>query len=75
MISAAEIKPDMPVLTAQAEQFAVVDNLVSDDVIRLKKDEVGHYHFIPVSWAISTEGGKLKINRTLDQIREDWVAG
>jgi hypothetical protein len=54
MIEASGIKPDMPVTTAQAEHFAVVDHLVSDDLIKLKKDASGVHHFIPVSWVIST---------------------
>ncbi|AKR42687.1 DUF2171 domain-containing protein [Methylophilus sp. TWE2] len=73
MIDAAEIKADMPVTTAQAEHVAVVDHLVSDDVIKLKKDDSGKHHYIPVSWVISTEGGIVKTNRTLEQITHDWA--
>lgn len=73
MIDAAEIKNDMPVTTAQAEHVAVVDHLVSDDVIKLKKDESGTHHYIPVSWVVSTEGGIVKTNRTLEQITHDWT--
>jgi hypothetical protein len=73
MIDAKEIKENMPVITAQAEQFAEVDQLVSSDEIKLKKDSAGVHHFIPVSWVISTEGGKLKINRTLEQVQLDWA--
>lgn len=73
MIDAAEIKGDMPVTTAQAEHVAVVDHLVSDDVIKLKKDDSGKHHYIPVSWVISTEGGIVKTNRTLEQITHDWA--
>lgn len=73
MIDATEIKADMPVTTAQAEHVAVVDHLVSDDVIKLKKDDSGQHHYIPVSWVISTEGGIVKTNRTLEQITHDWA--
>jgi len=72
MIDAHEIKADMPVTTAQAEHFAVVDHLESNDVIKLKKDEAGVHHYIPVSWVRSTEGGIVKVNRTLAQITRDW---
>jgi hypothetical protein len=64
-IDASGIKADMRVTTAQTEQVAVVDHLVSDDLIKLKKDESGTHHFIPVSWVISTEGGVVKTNRTI----------
>lgn len=73
MIDAADIKADMPVTTAQAEHVAVVDHLVSNDVIKLKKDESGNHHYIPVSWVTSTEGGIVKTNRTLEQITHDWT--
>ena len=73
MIDAAEIKSDMPVTTAQAEHVAVVDHLVSDDLIKLKKDDSGTHHFIPVSWVVSTEGGIVKTNRTLEQMTQDWT--
>jgi hypothetical protein len=73
MIDAADIKSDMPVTTAQAEHVAVVDHLVSDDMIKLKKDDSGTHHFIPVSWVVSTEGGIVKTNRTLEQITHDWT--
>lgn len=73
MIDAADIKSDMPVTTAQAEHVAVVDHLVSDDMIKLKKDDSGTHHFIPVSWVVSTEGGIVKTNRTLEQITQDWT--
>lgn len=72
MIDAHEIKADMPVTTAQEEHFAVVDHLESDDLIKLKKDEAGVHHYIPVSWVLSTEGGIVKVNRTLAQIPQDW---
>jgi len=73
MIDAADIKSDMPVTTAQAEHVAVVDHLVSDGMIKLKKDDSGTHHFIPVSWVVSTEGGIVKTNRTLEQITQDWT--
>lgn len=74
MIDAKEIKNDMPVITTGAEQFAEVDHLVGPDVIKLKKDASGTHHYIPLSWVISTEGGRVKVNRTLSQVKEDWGA-
>ncbi|HSI46371.1 MAG TPA: DUF2171 domain-containing protein, partial [Methylophilus sp.] len=50
MIEAHEIKEDMPVVTAQAEEFAVVDHTTGPDSIKLKKDDSGTHHYIPVSW-------------------------
>jgi hypothetical protein len=73
MIEAHEIKEDMPVVTAQAEEFAVVDHTTGPDTIKLKKDDSGIHHYIPVTWVISTEGGVVKINRTLEQVKKEWT--
>ncbi len=73
MIEAKEIKSGMPVTTAQAEQFAVVEAVVDADTIKLEGDASGQAHLIPVSWVISTQGGIVKINRTLAQVKEDWA--
>ncbi|MEZ0330090.1 MAG: DUF2171 domain-containing protein [Methylophilaceae bacterium] len=72
MINSEDIKPNMRVVTAQAEQFAVVDSLNGADSIKLKEDASGHTYYIPLSWIISSQEGVVKINRTLDQIRRDW---
>lgn len=47
MIEASKIKADMPVVCSKSAQFAVVDHMVGNDTIQLKKDAKGQHHFIP----------------------------
>ncbi|CAA9889307.1 conserved hypothetical protein [Candidatus Methylobacter favarea] len=72
MITTDQIKPGMPVVCSQGGQFATVDQAEGGSFIRLKKDQTGQYHYIPVSWVISTESGKIKIDRPGEQAMRDW---
>lgn len=66
------IKPDMPVVCSQEGQFATVDHMEGQDVIKLTKDKTGQHHYIPVSWVTSTEGGRIKVDRPGDQAMKEW---
>ncbi|MGZ5031357.1 MAG: DUF2171 domain-containing protein [Methylobacter sp.] len=66
------IKPDMPVVCSQDGQFATVDHMEGQDVIKLNKDKTGQHHYIPVSWVTSTEGGRVKVDRPGDQAMKEW---
>lgn len=72
MVNPEEIKPDMPVVCSENGQFATVDHLNGSTEIKLKKDASGHHHYIPLSWVISTEGGKVKVDRPGDQAMKEW---
>jgi hypothetical protein len=67
-----EIKPHMPVVCSQEGQFATVDHMEGQDVIKLTKDKSGQHHYIPVSWVTSTEGGRIKVDRPGDQAMKEW---
>jgi len=67
-----QIKPDMPVVCSENGQFAEVDHLEDEDTIKLKKDENGQHHYIPVSWVVSTENGKVKVDRPGSQAMREW---
>jgi hypothetical protein len=73
MINAQQIKPNMPVVCSQNGQFAVVDHLEGQDSIKLKKDNAGKHHFIPVSW-VTTVDDKVHIDRPGDQAMKEWRA-
>ena len=72
MISSDQIKPDMPVVCSQDGQFATVDHMEGPGTIKLKKDEIGHHHYIPTSWVTSTVDGRVKIDRPGGQAMEEW---
>jgi hypothetical protein len=72
MISTDQIQPDMPVICSLDGQFATVDHMEGPGTIKLKKDDIGHHHYIPVFWVTSTEGGKVKVDRPGDQAMKEW---
>jgi hypothetical protein len=74
MINANEIKPDMPVVCSLDGQFAVVDHMEGPDAIKLKKDKNGQHHYIPLSWVVSAENGKVKVDRPGEQAMQEWTA-
>jgi hypothetical protein len=73
MINANEIKPDMPVVCSLDGQFAVVDHMEGPNAVKLKKDKDGQHHYIPLSWVVSTENGKVKVDRPGEQAMQEWT--
>jgi hypothetical protein len=71
MVSAQEIKPDMPVVCSQNGQFAVVDHVEGQDSIKLKKDDSGQHHFIPMKW-VTVVDDKVHVDRPGDQAMKEW---
>ncbi len=71
MISPNEIKPNMPVVCSQDGQFATVDHIEGKDSIKLKKDQAGRHHFIPLAWVKSVDS-KVHIDRPGDQAMQEW---
>lgn len=71
MISAQEIKPDMPVVCSQDGQFAVVDHVQGQDCIKLKKDNSGQHHFIPMKW-VTLVNDKVHVDRPGEQAMNEW---
>ena len=72
MINTSSIKPDMPVVCSDNGQFAEVDHLEDEDTIKLKRDKNGQHHYIPLSWVVSTDNGKVKVDRPGDEAMEEW---
>jgi hypothetical protein len=73
MISASQIKPEMPVVCSNNGQFAVVDHAEGADSIKLKKDNKGQHHYIPMAWVKSVDNGKVKVDRPGDQAMKEWT--
>jgi len=71
MINAETVKPNMPVVCSENGQFAVVDHLEGKDSIKLKKDDMGKHHFIPMSW-VKTVDDKIHIDRPGAQAMKEW---
>ena len=71
MINAGEIKSGMPVVCSQDGQFAVVDHMEGKDSIKLKKDNMGKHHFIPLTWVKNIDQ-KVHIDRPGKQAMQEW---
>lgn len=72
MIDTNAIKPEMPVVCSQGGQFATVDHMEGTNSIKLKKDETGIHHYVPVSWVVSTDDGKVKVDRPGEEAMKEW---
>jgi hypothetical protein len=72
MIDTNTIKPEMPVVCSQGGQFATVDHMEGSSSIKLKKDETGIHHYMPVSWVTSTDDGKVHVDRPGEEAMHDW---
>ncbi len=71
MINAQQIKPEMPVVCSEDGQFATVDHVEGTDTIKLKKDDMGKHHFIPLSWVTNVDK-KVHIDRPGDEAMKEW---
>lgn len=72
MINANTIKSDMPVVCSLDGQFAEVDHMEGSDSIKLKRDKTGQHHYIPLSWVVSTNDGKVKVDRSGEEAMQKW---
>lgn len=72
MVNANTIKPEMPVVCSQDGQFATVDHIEGTNSIKLNKDKSGQHHYIPLNWVVSTEEGKVKIDRSGEKAMQEW---
>ena len=72
MINASQIKPHLPVVCSNNGQFATVDHLEGQDMIKLSKDKSGEHHYIPLSWVKSVDD-KVHIDRPGDQAMREWT--
>jgi hypothetical protein len=71
MMNTDAIKPHMPVVCSMAKQFATVDHVEGQDVIKLSKDASGEHHFIPMSWVTSVDD-KVHVDRPGAQAMREW---
>jgi hypothetical protein len=72
MISANQIKPNTPVVCSNNRQFAVVDHVEGTEAIKLKRDESGEHHYIPLSWVTSVDDAAVHVDRPGPQVKQQW---
>jgi hypothetical protein len=61
----------MPVVCSENGQFAVVDHLEGDTSIKLRRDEAGQHHYIPLSWVTEVDD-KVHVDRPGKQAKREW---
>jgi hypothetical protein len=71
MINPNEIKPGMPVVCSENVQFAVVDHLEGNASIKLRRDETGLHHYMPLAW-VTTVDDKVHVDRPGKQAKREW---
>ena len=72
MIKPNQVKSNAPVVCSEDGQLAVVDHMEGTDFIKLKKDDKGQHHFIPLSWVTKVDD-KVHVDRPGDQAMREWV--
>ncbi|MEZ4366573.1 MAG: DUF2171 domain-containing protein [Kofleriaceae bacterium] len=70
-VTAEQIKADLPVVGSNGRKFAEVDHMQGSNSIKLKKDQAGVHHYIPLSWVKRCEG-KLELDRSAEDAMRDW---
>jgi hypothetical protein len=71
MINSSQIKPEAPVVCSKNGQFATVDHMEGDKVIKLKKDKNGQHHYIPLNWVTKVDN-QVHIDRPGDKAMKEW---
>jgi hypothetical protein len=72
MASPSSIKPSMTVVCLNDMPFAVVDEMEGNDWIRLRADERGVQHYIPLSWVRAVDD-VVRIDRPSRQAMSQWA--
>jgi hypothetical protein len=52
-------------------QFAVVDHLEGEASIKLRRDDTGLHHYIPLNW-VTTVDDKVHVDRPGKQAMREW---
>ena len=73
MINSNQIKQNFVVVGSMNEPFGAVDQMDGRESIRLKQDERGEIHFIPLSWVDKVDD-KVHLNRSAEAARKEWLS-
>ena len=75
MISDAEIREHMDVLSSDGHHVGRVDHVKGDQIELAKLDTatLGTHHYIPLSWVDYVDGDKVHLAITKDEAKARWV--
>ena len=70
-VNASQIRPHMPVICSNGEQFGSVDHTDPGNTIKLTKDDQGQHHWIPMSWVTRVDE-HVHVDRPGTQAMREW---
>ena len=73
MINSNQIKQNCVVVGSMNEPFGAVDQMDGRESIKLKQDERGEIHFIPLSWVDKVDD-KVHLDRSAEAARKEWLS-
>ena len=73
MINCHEIKSQTKVICSNYVLLGVVDQVDGSGAIKLKRDDAGRHHFIPLEWVTSVDD-QVHISLSSDQAVDAWRA-
>ncbi len=71
MTKTYEIQLHMDVVGSDGQPVGKVDHLEGANKIKLTKDE-GKHHFITYDVVEGIEGGKVRLNKPAQQVKQEW---
>ncbi len=71
MTKTYDIQVHMDVVGSDGQPVGKVDHLEGVDKIKLTKDE-GKHHFITYDVVEGVEGGKVRLNKPAQQVKQEW---
>jgi hypothetical protein len=72
MVHPDQIKPDMLVIGTEDSQFATIEQMEGTNYLKLKPDEAGLAHYLPLHWVSAIEANKVKIDRSSEAAMQEW---
>jgi hypothetical protein len=70
-VDTSQIRPHMPVICSNGEQFGTVDHTDPGNTIKLTKDDQGQHHWIPMSWVTRVDE-HVHVDRPGKQAMREW---
>lgn len=70
-ITPSQIRPDMKVMCSKDAQFGVVDHMQGPTTVKLKKDDKGVHHYMPLSWVTRVDS-TIHVDRPGEQAMREW---
>ena len=69
MVNANEIRPHTLVVCSNKGQFAEVDHMQGTKSIKLKRDDSGEHHYVPLSWVTFVDDKARRLHSSVRAMR------